>query len=70
MPGVDGFAVVRAMQREPRVTRVPIMMLSSARLSSDAGECSALGVETYVVKRVGQADLRGAIDVALHSPEA
>jgi signal transduction histidine kinase/CheY-like chemotaxis protein len=70
MPGVDGFAVVRAMQREPRVTSVPIMMLSSARLSSDAAECRALGVETYVVKPVGQADLRGAIDVALHSPEA
>jgi two-component system, sensor histidine kinase and response regulator len=44
-------------------------MLSAADLSSEAAQCRALGVETYLVKPVGQADLRRAIEVALSSPD-
>jgi signal transduction histidine kinase/DNA-binding response OmpR family regulator len=69
MPGLDGFAVLRAIKDDPRVTSVPIMMLSSADLSSEAARCRDLGVNTYVVKPVGQADLRRAIDVSLQLPE-
>lgn len=61
MPEMDGFAVARHIKADPRFSGIPIMMLSSSDLSSEADRCRQLGIETYVVKPIGQAELREAL---------
>lgn len=64
MPDLDGFAVARAIKNNSRVKSVPVMMLTSSELTSDAARCRSLGVETYLIKPVGLSDLRRALDSA------
>ena len=71
MPGMDGFAVAKQMKADPRFSGIPIMMLSSSNLSSDADECRRLGIEIYVVKPIGQSELREALCTAISkAPES
>ncbi len=62
MPDVDGFGVAEAIRSDARACGVPIMMLSSSDLSSEAAQARKLGIETYVVKPVGQTELRSALE--------
>ncbi|MBV9676430.1 MAG: response regulator, partial [Acidobacteriaceae bacterium] len=64
MPEMDGFAVARHMKADPRFSGIPIMMLSSSNLSSEADRCRQLGIEIYIVKPIGQAELREALCAA------
>jgi PAS domain S-box-containing protein len=66
MPGMDGFAVARALRTDSRVGSIPIMMLSSSDLASEAAQCRALAIESYVVKPVGQNELRHALLSAMN----
>lgn len=66
MPDMDGFAVAKAVRSDARVGSIPIMMLSSSDLSSDARRCHSLGIESYVVKPVGQRELQEALAAAIH----
>jgi len=61
MPGMDGFAVAKRIKGDLRLSGTPIMMLSSSNLSSEAAQCRQLGISTYVVKPVGQTELRDAL---------
>ena len=61
MPGVDGFALARAIKSNANLADSAIMMLSSANLSDDAARCREVGVELYLVKPVMRAELRRAI---------
>lgn len=70
MPEMDGFAVARHMKADPRFSGIPIMMLSSSSLSSEADRCRQLGIETYVVKPISQAELREVLyDVIRRTPQ-
>ncbi|MBV9268337.1 MAG: response regulator [Acidobacteriaceae bacterium] len=62
MPGIDGFRVAEILRSDPRVAGVPIMMLSSSDLSTEASHARRLGIENYIVKPVGQAELRQALE--------
>ncbi len=65
MPGLDGFAVARAIKSIPEQTGVPIMMLSSADLTADAAHCRDIGIQSYLVKPIGESQLREAVLSAL-----
>ncbi len=65
MPDVDGFRVAEAIRSDARVGGVPIMMLSSSDLSSEAAQARKLGIERYVVKPVGQSELRRALEALI-----
>ncbi len=67
LPGLDGFAVAEAIKSDGRVSSVPIMMLSSSDLSSEAAHARRLGIETYVVKPVRQTELREALEAVIGS---
>ena len=70
MPDMDGFAVAKAIKEDARVSSIPIMVLSSSDLAADAAQCRSLGIQTYVVKPVGQAELREALDAVISRTEA
>ena len=65
MPGMDGFAVAKLIKEDPRVSSIPIMMLSSSDLSAEAAQCRSLGIQTYIVKPIGQTELREALDTVI-----
>jgi signal transduction histidine kinase/DNA-binding response OmpR family regulator len=65
MPGMDGFAVIEEIQRNPRWSSATIMMLSSAGQMGDAGRCRELGVSAYLTKPVQRTELLEAILASL-----
>jgi two-component system sensor histidine kinase/response regulator len=65
MPGIDGFALARAIRQDATLAGAAIMMLSSSDLHEDAKRCRESGVATYLVKPVNAVELRQAILKAL-----
>ncbi|HET6545606.1 MAG TPA: response regulator [Rhodanobacteraceae bacterium] len=52
MPRMDGLEVLRRMRADPRLKRVPVVILSSSREDNDLVRSWDLGVNAYVVKPV------------------
>lgn len=52
LPLVDGIEVLRALKRDARTRRVPVVMLTSSREERDMVEAYDLGVNSYIVKPV------------------
>src|SRR5271165_3755345 len=65
MPGMDGFTTAEFILTNPRTRAAPILMLSSIDLNLDALRCRRMGIGTYLVKPVSQADLRSALRAVL-----
>ena len=67
MPGMDGFALVEEIQRQPSLARSLLLMLSSADQPRDIARCRLLGVRGYLVKPIKQSELLDAITTALNA---
>ncbi|MFZ2855595.1 MAG: ATP-binding protein [Rhodocyclaceae bacterium] len=52
MPGLDGFACARAIRALPEGRQVPIIAVTANVLSTTASECSAAGMNDYLLKPV------------------
>ena len=52
MPRMNGLEVLRRVKADPRLKRVPIVILTSSREEPDLLEAYELGVNAYVVKPV------------------
>lgn len=50
MPGIDGFTAAQRISAQPLCARVPLVMLSSAGLSSDAQRSREVGFSAYLSK--------------------
>jgi two-component system, sensor histidine kinase and response regulator len=61
MPELDGFAVAAEMSRRPDLTNAAIMMLTSSGEHGDLERCRELGIKSFLVKPIGQAELLDAI---------
>jgi signal transduction histidine kinase/CheY-like chemotaxis protein len=66
MPEMDGFAVAARIQKDPRLAKVLVVMLTSA--GSDAARCSELNIKACLAKPIKRADLLEAIKLALVGP--
>jgi two-component system sensor histidine kinase/response regulator len=62
---MDGFGVIDEIRQSPRLSGIPLMMLSSAGQREDAARCRELGVANYLVKPIYQRELQDAILRAL-----
>jgi CheY-like chemotaxis protein len=65
MPGMDGFALVEQMRRNPELSAVTVMMLTSASHRGDVERCRQLGILAYLFKPVRKRELLTAILAAL-----
>jgi signal transduction histidine kinase/ligand-binding sensor domain-containing protein/CheY-like chemotaxis protein len=61
MPELDGFSLAARIRGTPELAGTIIMMLSSARQKDDLERCRQLGIAAYLVKPIGQAELRESI---------
>jgi PAS domain S-box-containing protein len=61
LPGMDGFALVEEIHKEPGMALATIMMLTSGGFRGDAARCRALGVAAYLTKPVGRSELHAAL---------
>ncbi|AFZ68554.1 response regulator [Deinococcus peraridilitoris] len=52
MPHMDGLAVLKAIKNDPRLSHIPVVMLSTSREDSDIANCYRQGASAYVVKPV------------------
>lgn len=52
MPRMDGLEALRRIRGDERISRLPVVMLTSSREESDLVESYRLGVNSYIVKPV------------------
>jgi two-component system sensor histidine kinase/response regulator len=57
MPGMDGFAVIEEIRKNPTWSSATIMMLSSGGQMGDAQRCRELGVSAFLTKPVQRTEL-------------
>jgi len=65
MPGVDGFALVEEIRRDPSLCSTVVMMLTSGDRPEDMTRCDQLGIAAHLLKPIKQSELLEAIQLAL-----
>lgn len=50
LPGMDGFAILEAMKKEPKTKHIPVILLSNLGQDSDIEKGKKLGAIDYLVK--------------------
>ena len=61
MPEIDGFQLAEIIRKDPSLSHVAIMLLTSAGRIGDAARCRELGIVAYLVKPVRQGELLDSI---------
>jgi two-component system chemotaxis sensor kinase CheA len=62
MPRLDGFGLLQALKKDPRLARIPVIMVTSLDRPEDQERGLSLGAGAYIVKRkFDQAELLSAI---------
>jgi len=62
MPRMDGFGLVERVRKTESLSKLAILMLTSAGNRGDAIRCRELDLAVYLVKPVRRSDLRNAIE--------
>ena len=65
MPGMDGYSVLAALQRDPRLTALPVIFLTGRAAPDQVRMGMNLGVDDYLTKPVNLEDLINAIQARL-----
>ncbi len=69
MPELDGFGVLRALQEEPELARIPFIFLTAKGEKEDLRSGMNLGADDYLTKPVANSDLVRAIETRLQRAE-
>lgn len=70
MPDVSGLEVLRFMQREPQLRKIPVIVVSAKSMPSDIREGLQAGATLYLTKPVGYLDLKQAVDQVMSNTAA
>jgi len=68
MPELDGFTLAEKISRDPRLTGMKLILLTSAGYSEDVRRAQQAGVSGYLVKPIKQSELFDAIIRATSEP--
>ena len=61
MPDMDGFTLIEKIRQHPRLTQLPVIILTSAGLPEDKERSRRLGVHAYLLKPCRHKDLLKSI---------
>ncbi len=50
MPKVDGFEVLETMKKDPKMKKIPVIVLSNLGQGSDVERAKKLGAKDYIIK--------------------
>ena len=70
MPDVDGESFARMLQLDPRLAKVPLVMLTSVGAAGDAQRMQELGFAAYLVKPVRRNNLENCVATLLGGSSA
>ncbi len=65
MPGIDGLEVLATMKADPRLWRIPVLVISAVDETASIVRCLELGAEDFVSKPFDPIVLRARINAAL-----
>jgi len=52
LPGMDGYAVARALRQDPRLAEIPIVAVTSYAMPGDRERCMEAGCNGYIEKPI------------------
>jgi two-component system sensor histidine kinase/response regulator len=68
MPGMDGFALAEAIKSDPEISRVPLVLLTSAGVRGDGARSRNSGIAAYLSKPVRQSQLFDCLISVMSKP--
>jgi DNA-binding response OmpR family regulator len=66
MPDISGLDVLRYMRRDPRLEKIPVIIVSAKGLPTDIQSGLDAGASRYLTKPVSFIDLRDAVNSSIH----
>jgi len=67
MPEVSGLDILRQMRREPKLSKIPVIVVSAKSMPADIKNGMEAGASTYLTKPVGFQELKEAVEQALQT---
>ena len=67
MRDISGLEVLRFMQREPELAKIPVIVVSAKSMPSDIKSGLEAGAAMYLTKPVGFQDLKNAVEKVLNN---
>ena len=52
MPEMNGFEVLALMRDDPRLSQIPVVVMSSTESKDTIANCLQMGAQNYIVKPV------------------
>ena len=68
LPGMDGYAVARALKGEPRLRPIPIVAVTSYAMVGDREQAMAAGCDGYIEKPINPETFVSEIERFLDAP--
>jgi DNA-binding response OmpR family regulator len=69
MPGLSGLELLEIIRKDPRLTHIPVIVISAKSLASDIQAGLDAGASIYLTKPVGYQDLLTAVNNAIQLTE-
>ncbi|KRE89502.1 histidine kinase [Frateuria sp. Soil773] len=67
LPGINGFAVLRALRHDPRTRHVPIVMISGNPQATEQFYAQRFGADDFIRKPFARADICASIDTLVRA---
>jgi DNA-binding response OmpR family regulator len=67
LPGMNGFAVLRALRRDPLTRHIPIVMISGNPQATEQFYVQRFGADDFIKKPFGRAEVSACIDQLVRS---
>jgi CheY-like chemotaxis protein len=66
MPGIDGFDLIRWLQRNPIFKQIPMIVLSGSNYPGDKAKAMEMGATAFYCKPIDIAELKSIVENILH----
>jgi CheY-like chemotaxis protein len=70
MPGMDGFAVLDELRRDPDCAGTPVLALTANAMPGERSKALLAGFSDFMTKPVRSAELRRRVEEFLNGPHA